>query len=204
MMHGKRISLIIALAASTVLLLFISFWFYNEVTSKRLSKSTSENIVRPNEPAVTPVEPRYGLPLRLKISKLNIDANIVYVGLTGSGNMESPVKLEDLGWYKYGPHPGDKGTAVIAGHLDGVKDPGVFIDLNKLQTGDSITITDGNGQIASFTVSKTQTYNSNEQPKEVFSQTDKAKLNLITCAGTWDPAQKQFSKRLVVFADKVL
>lgn len=203
MTPSKKNLLAVAVITMIAVTSLIGLWFYNEVTAKRLV-SVPEISAKPISTPEVSLKPKYGLPVRLKIAKLSIDANIVYLGLTKSGNMESPVKLEDLGWYKYGPHPGDRGTAVIAGHLDGVKEPGVFVDLAKLQQGDSISVTDGNGQIASFTVSKTQVYSSNEQPKEVFGQTEEAKLNLITCAGTWDAAQKQFSKRLVVFADKVL
>jgi DTW domain-containing protein YfiP len=52
-------------------------------------------------------------------------------------------------------------------------------------------------------VNKLKIYKQNENAPEVFnSSDDKAHLNLITCDGTWDKAQKIYSDRLVVFADK--
>ena len=35
----------------------------------------------------------------------------------------------------------------------------------------------------------------------IFNQADKARLNLITCDGTWVKGDKTYSERLVVFAE---
>lgn len=148
-------------------------------------------------------EPNHGLPIRLEIPKIKVDANIEYMGLTATGDMDVPTNVKDAGWYKYGPHPGDKGNAVIAGHLDGTKgEPGVFIALTKLRPGDSLSIVDNKGQTTDFVVRETRTYNQTAHPSEVFNASDGAHLNLITCAGAWDITQHRFLNRLVVFADK--
>lgn len=148
-----------------------------------------------------PVEPQPGLPIRLKIPKIAVDASIVNMGLTAAGDMDTPGNLVDVGWYKYGPQPGDKGSAVIAGHL-GVQGPGVFANLKLLQKGDRLLIVDDKGQIISFVVAQTRTYNFKEHPSEVFNNNDGVHLNLITCTGVWIQSQRTFTNRLVVFADK--
>jgi hypothetical protein len=52
-------------------------------------------------------------------------------------------------------------------------------------------------------VRELRTYGPDEYASAVFRSSDgKAHLNLITCEGTWNSAQKSFSNRLVVFADK--
>ena len=146
----------------------------------------------------------YGLPVRVQIPKLRVDARVIYVGLTKEGNMDVPTNVVDVGWYKYGALPGNTGTAVIAGHLDGLRgEPGVFSDLTKLAAGDTITVTESNGLIFSFIVRETRSYLQREQPAEVFTSTSGAHLNLITCTGSWDSAEHRFAKRLVVFADRV-
>ena len=145
----------------------------------------------------------YGLPVRVQIPKLRVDARVIYVGLTKEGNMDVPTNVVDVGWYKYGALPGNIGTAVIAGHLDGLQgEPGVFSDLTKLAAGDTITVTESNGLIFSFIVRETRSYLQHEQPAEVFNSVSGAHLNLITCTGSWDSAEHRFAKRLVVFADR--
>jgi len=38
---------------------------------------------------------------------------------------------------------------------------------------------------------------------DVYNLTDRSRLNLITCAGTWMPSLKTYSHRLVVFTELV-
>jgi sortase A len=148
-------------------------------------------------------EVKYGLPMRLSIPKLKIDAAISYMGLTLSGEMDVPPDLVTVGWYKFGTKPGEQGSAVIAGHLEGTEDLGVFIDLDKLQTGDTIKVRNDRDETVSFTVRKTRMYKQDERPNEIFNKTDGSYLNLITCSGTWDNVKKRYSHRYVVFADKI-
>lgn len=149
------------------------------------------------------VAANYGLPVRLQIPKLQVDTHVIYVGLTKAGNMSVPTNVIDAGWYKYGALPGNSGTAVIAGHLDGLRgEPGVFSNLSKLVPGDTVTVTESNGQAVSFVVRETKSYPQTEQPSEVFTSISGSHLNLITCTGSWDSSEHQFAKRLVVFADK--
>lgn len=145
---------------------------------------------------------KYGLPVKLIIPKIHVDANVLYMGLTQTGDMDVPADLVNVGWYKYGPHPGDVGSAVIAGHLEGYKDLGVFIDLIKLQKGDTLTILDDRGVTTTFVVRESKAYPQKDRPSEIFHSEDGAHLNLITCTGIWNNTTKRYSERLVVFADK--
>lgn len=153
--------------------------------------------------AVHKLSTNYSLPTRLQIPKLQIDTHVIYMGLTKDGNMSVPTNVIDVGWYKYGALPGNTGTAVIAGHLDGLRgEPGVFINLSKLVPGDIISVTEGNGLVVSFVVRETKNYPQTTQPAEVFTSTSGSHLNLITCAGRWDSLEHRYAERLVVFADK--
>ncbi len=81
---------------------------------------------------------RSGLPVRLKIPKLNVDAGIQYMGLTPDGVMEIPNNIFDVGWFTGSPRPGEKGNAVITGHVAQIRGgiltkPGVFNNLNELK-----------------------------------------------------------------------
>lgn len=145
----------------------------------------------------------YSTPVRLKIPKIKVDAVVEHMGLTASGDMQSPGTNGSAGWYKYSSYPGNKGSSVIAGHV-GVRNPAVFTHLDTLVQGDTVLVTDDKGQEVKFTVTSSKWYDYQIEATEVF-ESDKsgAHLNLITCAGDWDSSQDTYSQRLVVFADKV-
>lgn len=153
--------------------------------------------------AVAPSAHVYGLPVRLTIPKINVDSNIQNMGLTSSGNLEAPTTNTDAGWYKYGSRPGNKGNAVIDGHFGLGNIKAIFSQLGTLQKGDEITVTDDLGKVSSFVVRTSKLYDQDTQPAEVFNSTTGSHLNLITCDGVWEPGKQTYTKRLVVFADKV-
>ena len=144
------------------------------------------------------------LPARLKIPKINVDAAIDYVGITSGGDLGVPQGPTNVAWYDLGPRPGAIGSSVIDGHFGWKNDtPAVFDNLHSLQKGDDIYVLDEKGNTVTFVVRELKTYGQNEDASGVFVSNDgKAHLNLITCQGTWNAAQKSYSARLVVFADK--
>jgi LPXTG-site transpeptidase (sortase) family protein len=143
-----------------------------------------------------------GIPVLLTIPVINVLAAAQQVGVTESGNMDVPGNTVDVAWFKLGPRPGEKGSAVIAGHLDGTNgEAGVFIDLYKLKKGDMVYVKDDTGTTITFVVRESRIYNPG-YAEEVFSSNDGVHLNLITCDGAWNGSAKSYSKRLVVFADK--
>lgn len=152
---------------------------------------------------VKPPETSYSLPVRLKIPKISVDATIEHLGLTAEGDMQKPAKLQNVGWYKLGQRPGNKGSAVIAGHYGlSSNDISVFNKLHTLDKGDIVQVVDEKGAVATFVVNELKTYDKNAAAPEVFTSNDeKAHLNLVTCKGTWQGAQQTYSDRLVVFTD---
>lgn len=142
-------------------------------------------------------------PVRLIIPEININANIQSVGVNTKGEMEAPSNTIDVGWFKFGSRPGEKGSAVIDGHFNGENgDSGVFANLNKLKKGDRLYVQDDKGIFIAFVVRESLIYDSGYSD-DVFSRNDSTHLNLITCDGVWDENKKSYTKRLVVFADLV-
>jgi LPXTG-site transpeptidase (sortase) family protein len=142
-----------------------------------------------------------GSPMRLIIPAININADIQPLGVTPRGEMEIPSNTFDVGWFKLGSRPGEKGSAVIAGHFDGENgEAGVFSNLYELKSGDKLYIEDGKGTVTPFVVRESRTYDPG-YAEEVFNSDDSSHLNLVTCDGQWDGAKKSYNKRLVVFAD---
>lgn len=140
-------------------------------------------------------------PVRLKIPSIKVDANIQLVGIGRNGEMEVAKDISGVGWYAFGPRPGEKGSAVLAGHFNGENGTaGVFADLNKLKKDDKLYIEDGEGTLTTFVVRESRTYDPGFAD-EVFSRNDGSYLNLVTCEGLWDEKKQSYSERLVVFAD---
>lgn len=145
-----------------------------------------------------------GLPIRLKIPKINVYAAIEYVSLTPKGLVGVPKGPVNAGWFNLGPRPGEKGNSVIVGHFgwkNGI--PAVFDNLHKLQKGDKLYVLDKKGTTTTFVVRELRIYGENEDASSVFNSSDgKSHLNLITCEGLWNKTKKSYSNRLVVFTDK--
>lgn len=185
--HIGRLSLVIAFAVCSLFLLF----YFNKGINK-------ETVVSQDQVAG---ETAPGLPVRLIIPSINVDAGIQYVGVTSKGDMEVPSNITDVGWFNLGPRPGETGSAVISGHFNGENgEAGVFIDLYMLKKGNKLYIKDDKGITTSFEVQESRIYYPG-YAEEVFSSNDTARLNLVTCDGVWDGTIKSYSKRLVVFAE---
>lgn len=143
-------------------------------------------------------------PVRLFIPKINVNAVVEYVGLTPDGNMDVPKERSHVAWFNLGPAPGEYGNAVMDGHY-GInnRQASVFDDLHKLRKGDVISVENDKGMTVSFVVRESRRYDPNADASSVFASSDgKSHLNLITCEGDWDTSTRQYSQRLVVFADK--
>ncbi len=160
---------------------------------------------RPVSASVEAVSP--GLPVRLLIPSIEVDALVQDVGLAddGSGELGVPDNFRDVGWYRAGAAPGEDGIAVMDGHVDGRNVPkAVFYNLAKLKQGDLVKVVDERGQTFEFVVLTSKIYDYDAQTDEVFrGDNNVARLNLITCAGAWNKATKLYDKRVVVFTELV-
>ena len=151
----------------------------------------------------TPTSQGKANPVRLLIPAIGVNALIETVGVTPSGDLAVPAHnpWEDVGWYASGPHPGERGSAVIDGHLDrSGGSPAVFWHLRDLQVGNEVTVIDAHGKMFHFSVTGVVFYTPQDAPiQEIFANNSGTYLNLITCAGDWIPSQHQTTLRLVVY-----
>ncbi len=144
------------------------------------------------------------VPVSLSIPSLSIEAPIISVGLLEDGSMEVPESTDEVGWYRHGAKIGEKGNAVLAGHVDSYKGPAIFFELKNIEIGAVINVIGENGEEKEFKVTKKETYKSNEAPiEEIFGESDSANLNLITCTGTFDYDSRHYLDRLVVYAELI-
>lgn len=151
-----------------------------------------------------PSPKKIGVPLRLKIPSIAVDAMIEKVTVAADGSMGVPKDILNVGWYGPGTRPGDIGSAVIDGHVNWFHGAtAVFVDLHKVKVGDSMTVEDSEGAVVSFVIRNIKTLDAAADSTNVFTSSDgKAHLNLVTCSGAWDKRSQQYVTRLVIFADK--
>jgi LPXTG-site transpeptidase (sortase) family protein len=140
-------------------------------------------------------------PKQLRIPSIQVNAKIQYIGVAVNGNMATPSNFTDVGWFQNGVVPGNKGSAVIDGHVDnGLAWPAVFANLGNLNIGDDVFIDTIGGSTLHFKVVNTKDYFANAGTTEIFSQNDGNYLKLITCAGVWSILHRTHDQRLVVTA----
>lgn len=155
-------------------------------------------------PSPTPEE-MFELPSRLVIPKLDLDIEVESVGMDDQGRMDVPKGVTNVGWYKLGVKPGQTGNAVFDGHFDKPDgSPSVFYKLGSLKKGDLIEVIDQKDEKKQFKVTEVRVVDLDKFPlQEVFGETNKKMLNLITCGGEWNKAKKEYSERTIVFSEMV-
>jgi sortase (surface protein transpeptidase) len=143
------------------------------------------------------------IPIRLLIPSIEVNAVVEQVGVLPNDDLTTPTGNpgDDVGWYKPGPAPGERGSAVIDGHLDRPGGyPAVFWHLCDVQVGDKVMVIAATGKTVLFRVRRIVLYPHQDAPLlEIFGNTGGIHLNLITCAGDWIPSQSQTTLRLVVY-----
>ncbi len=144
-------------------------------------------------------------PTELSIPKLNLKTGFeAPLGLQGDNSIEIPKGYTDVGWYKFGPTPGEVGPAVILGHVDSYKGPAVFFSLGQLEVGDDIFVTRLDGSIAHFKVSEMERNLQSAFPTaKVYGDINHAGLRLITCSGVYEKGRQRYSHNLIVYAKLV-
>ncbi len=148
--------------------------------------------------------PLPGVPKHVRIPKINVDASVESVANDSEGRMDTPSNDDNTAWYNPGFRPGMNGNAVLAGHYDR-KDgsAAVFWDLNKLEAGDEIVVTDDKGKEWTFEVTDSKKYPNKDFPiAEVFGNASTPMLNLITCDGDWNK-ESGYSDRHVIYSKLV-
>jgi hypothetical protein len=105
------------------------------------------------------------------------------------------------GWFTGSPRPGELGAAVIAGHVDSVRGPGIFFRLRLLRPHNLILVRRADRSLAAFRVVAVRRYPKSRFPTAaVYGPAPVAELHLITCGGVFDPAGGHDLSNIVVFA----
>jgi sortase (surface protein transpeptidase) len=140
-------------------------------------------------------------PVALTIPQIGVRTQLITLGLTKQGTVQVPSTTKVAGWYTGSPRPGATGPAIILGHIDSVKGPGVFFRLPVLRPGDLVDVQRSDHSTVAFRVTAVQTYSKDHFPTQaVYGATPDAELRLITCGGAFDSATGHYLSNIVVYA----
>ena len=141
------------------------------------------------------------IPVRVVIPSIGVSAPLIPLGLNRDGTLEVPKSFSEAGWFRPGPEPGERGAAVIAGHIASKYGPGVFLRLSSLRRGAAIVVVLENRTRLRFVVTgQKQVAKARFPAKLVYRKTPYPALRLITCGGRFNAATGHHVDNTIVFA----
>lgn len=167
--------------------------------ARSAGETESEGEPAPDPPAVEPAAE----PVGLRIGAIGVEAPVDPFGVDqDTRQMAVPENVTDVAWYKFGPSPGEPGSAVLAAHVDLYgQGPGVFFELRKVEVDDVVHVAYADGTEKAFRVIARTEYDKDELPTEaIFAKRGPAVLTLITCGGTFSRSNRTYDSNVVVYA----
>ncbi|GHE84119.1 class F sortase [Streptomyces longispororuber] len=192
------------IAAGTALALCGGAWLLHSGTAQHpppqpsAAQAASPGVGAAPEAAPLPPSP----PDRVRIPAIGVDAPLMGLGLTRQGSLDvPPPRHKNLaGWYEAGTTPGERGTAVMAGHVDNADGPAVFYRLGALRRNQVIEVERRDGGVALFSVDAVEVYDAARFPdRKVYGAAARAELRVITCGGAYSK-RTGYQGNVVVFA----
>jgi sortase (surface protein transpeptidase) len=164
--------------------------------------ATSKATAPTKSPPAVRALPR-SAPERLRIPEIAVNAPFTGLSIGESGRLDTPPADDPnlVGWFRDGPSPGERGSAIVVGHVDTKRGPAVFVHLGSLRPGSTIHITRKDGTVATFEVDSVHLFSKEDFPDDrVYADTSSPELRLITCGGAYDRKAGQYTANVVVFA----
>ncbi|MFE6359097.1 class F sortase [Streptomyces sp. NPDC057806] len=152
--------------------------------------------------AGTPAPLPYAVPDRVRIPAIQVDAPMLAVGLDAEGWVDAPPPEDPnlAGWFTGAVSPGEKGTAVVVGHVDNSQGPAVFYGLGALKKGNRVEVARKDGKTAVFEIYGIEVFEKNNFPGDrVYGSKGTAELRVITCGGGFSK-QNGYDGNVVAFA----
>lgn len=167
-------------------------------TPSSTTTTVPEPVVRPG--ADLSSDRAVGDPLSVSIPAIGVDSVLVAAGVGADGSVAVPPDPSIAGWFTGGPKPGERGPAVIMGHVDSRRSgPGVFYDLVNLPVGATVTVETTTGA-QHFVVTSIEQFPKDQFPTElVYGAEPRPALRLITCGGSFDSSVRSYRDNIIAF-----
>jgi hypothetical protein len=159
----------------------------------------------PSEPVLAGVvDADAARPRRIRVPAIGVSAKVIPLGLKKDGTIQTPKAWGEAGWYEPGPEPGERGPAVVVGHVDSKSGPAVFYRLRALRRGDVISIDRRDGTVVRFSVQRLERWPKSDFPtRRVYGPTVGAALRLVTCGGAFNFSTGHYVDNTIVYAVRI-
>ncbi len=195
---------------TTAFALFLNVFLVRAVVAPAPQKSL--NSPKPLTPSISLglLNNHFLKPSKLLIPSIKVSSNIIPVGITEKGAMETPKSFFEIGWLTTSGKIGEDNNLVLAGHYDTTTGaPAVFYNLLKLKENDEIIVQ--TVLPSGLTLNKTFKVTSvsfvdpsnSDHVATAFEKTSVPTITLITCGGVWDTKKQEYSNRVVVKGKKL-
>lgn len=166
------------------------------------SAAAAESRATPGAFRGMPAALPYSEPDRVRIPSIRVDAPVMAVGLDADGWVGAPPPEDPnlAGWFTGAVTPGEKGTAVVVGHVDNNQGPAVFYGLGALKKGHRVEVARKDGKTAVFEIYGIEVFAKDDFPGDrVYGAKGGSELRVITCGGGFSK-QNGYAGNVVVFA----
>jgi sortase (surface protein transpeptidase) len=144
------------------------------------------------------------VPVTLSIPSIGLTVPVSELGLNPNDTIQVPTDFQEPGWYRLGPSPGQRGSAIILGHVDSYQGPAVFFKLRILRPGAHVDVTLADHVITHFEVRQVAEYPKTDFPTDlVYGSHGYSGLQLITCGGVFDSQTGHYLSNIVVYTSLV-
>lgn len=124
------------------------------------------------------------VPAAVSVPSIGAESSLIGLGRDPAGGWAVPDTAGQASWYSEGTVPGDRGPAVVLGHVNLAGQAGVFARLADVEVGAQVIVTGTGGRSAVFRVTRVEQVPKVEFPTEqVLRPTPLRELRLITCGG---------------------
>jgi hypothetical protein len=152
-------------------------------------------------PEASWTEERTAPPVAVEIDHIDVRSDLIDLDIDEERRLEVPTDPDLAGWFVHGPRPGEPGPAVIVGHVDSRRGPGVFHRLRELEAGDEVVVHRVDGSEVRFVVQRLERWPKDDFPTDaVYREAAGAELRLITCGGVFDHRSRSYEDNIIVFA----
>lgn len=198
---------IAALTASVVTLALASWTWEEREGAPRVDPPVTD-VAPPSAPkaSATTADPARPMPTRtpveIRIGGIGIRMPVVPEGVTTDGQMSLPAKPSTLGWYRFGAKPGQRGSTVLAGHVDTKRfGIGPLAQLPEVEAGATIRLRLSDGSTLWYRVAGLRSVDKQSRALEsVFDESGPSRLRIVTCGGKFDPQNGGYQDNVVLTA----